>query len=227
MQLVTNQTPSYEKWIPDPQSPDDEIDCKICRYPLLENPDDNFAGTTPEVFGHRQNNALYHKVHRYCLERWIATNPNAISEQNTVLCPLGCNQQIECSLLDTPRESLQALKQEMYRNYQYGWIGLPLVGIAYGISAGLYTNNTSLKVAVCSTICGSMIPIASWDWKHVTLPILLDRYNGRPTMRADLLRDARLYGLLYGAVTVGAMAAAISFINLFSMFVSRKLSDHY
>jgi len=51
-------------------------------------------------------------------------------------------------------------------------------------------------------------------------------YNGRPTMRADLLRDARLQGLLYGVITVGAMAAVVAYINLYSMIMSHNPSDH-
>lgn len=216
MQRITNQTVSYEKWTPDPQSPDEEIDCKICFCSLLEHPDNNFAGITPEVLGHRQNNKLIHKIHNYCFQRWIIQNPTLITEQNTVLCPAGCFKQINCNQLNTPQQSIEDFKKQMSQRYLTLCLGCGIITFA-ALMYFSYPSKVSLgnRVAIPSAI-GMTLVLKQVDmWNRIYLPILFDHYTDLPTLKKDLSSWTIYSGITDGLLVSVAMISTATFMDFF------------
>ena len=217
MQRIMNQTSSFEKWTPDPQSPDEEVDCKICFASLLENPDSNlFAEITPEVVGHRQNNKLIHKIHNFCLQRWIIQNPTLITEQNTMPCPAGCFTQINCDQLGLSQKAFADFKNQMTQRYLTLCLGCGIITFS-ALMYFSYPSKVSLgnRVAILSAIGVTLVKKQVDMWNRIYLPVYFDQYRDLPAMKEELSSWTIYSGITDGLLVSVAMISTATFMDFF------------
>lgn len=120
MQRVTHQNPlpEFEKWIPDPELGEGSLgECTICYVPFNEIPDRAIRNVFQEIFGHRENNQVIHKVHRHCLEEWMLQNVTSVAENNLVICPGGCATMIWCNIKPQRIQSIHPEFQNAVKNH--------------------------------------------------------------------------------------------------------------
>lgn len=216
MLAVSNQNPLpfFEKWTPDLEMGEGSLDnCLICYDPLNENPDPNNKDLVPEVFGHRQNNTIFHKVHFYCLNQWIAQRPFSLSVNNTVLCPGGCDMLINCDVVHPPGKPLAEFKTRLAEAHLLGCVTATISQLFM-----LSMIDTAAKVfyeqpLVCTLIVGSVIALSSYYYRKTELPKIIEQHMHQTAMKTDLLADSIARGFVSG-LSVGMVLLFYTMVSV-------------
>lgn len=207
MQAVSNQLPYYEKWIPNSELGEVALDdCPICFSPLDENPDPDNKDLILEVFGHRQDNVIFHKVHLYCLKQWIAARNPSLTVNNTVLCPGACGSLINCDVVYSPSKALAEFKNRASQAHLLGFV-VSTVGLIYVMSIVGQLSRVLYEQTTTSTfIAGSVTALSAYHWKKTELPALIDQNIKQTATKTDLLADALIKGAAKGiAISIALM----------------------